>query len=244
MLPAVGDGEGDRSGRDGRFRQLDGPLGQLGADGDGVAAASRHGGAEGANQQQPGNAAGRNDQVSGSYTLFLMVGWQQYRSSGRLRPPRAYSVGNKLGRLRSPLSMAAPRHTRGPVLEPSELERFEAVVLPHLSAAYRLARYLTQNDADADDVVQEAFLRALKYFGGFRGRRRARAAPGCSRSSGTRPIPGGAGIARMHRRRSSTRRVHSEAIADEHPGSALAREVTRARRWPRRSTVCRPNFER
>ena len=65
--------------------------------------------------------------------------------------------------------MAAARHIRGPVLEPSELERFEAVVLPHLSAAYRLARYLTRNDADADDVVQEACLRALKYFAGFRG---------------------------------------------------------------------------
>ena len=65
--------------------------------------------------------------------------------------------------------MAVARHTRGPVLESSELERFEAMVLPHLSAAYRLARYLTRNDADADDVVQEACLRALKYFGGFRG---------------------------------------------------------------------------
>ena len=54
-------------------------------------------------------------------------------------------------------------------MEPTELERFEAVVLPHLSAAYRLARYLMRNDADADDVVQEAFLRALRYFGGFRG---------------------------------------------------------------------------
>ena len=54
-------------------------------------------------------------------------------------------------------------------MEPNELERFEGVVLPHLSAAYRLARYLTRNDSDAEDVVQEAFLRALKYFGGFRG---------------------------------------------------------------------------
>jgi RNA polymerase sigma-70 factor (ECF subfamily) len=54
-------------------------------------------------------------------------------------------------------------------LEPSELERFESVVLPHLNAAYGMARHLTRNDADADDVVQEAFLRALKYFGGFRG---------------------------------------------------------------------------
>jgi RNA polymerase sigma factor (sigma-70 family) len=65
--------------------------------------------------------------------------------------------------------MAAAGHTRGPALEPSELERFEAMMLPHLSAAYGLARYLTRNDADADDVVQEACLRALKYFGGFRG---------------------------------------------------------------------------
>jgi len=46
---------------------------------------------------------------------------------------------------------------------------FAAVVLPHLDAAYTLARYLTRNDADAQDVVQDAALRALKYFGGFRG---------------------------------------------------------------------------
>ena len=55
-------------------------------------------------------------------------------------------------------------------MEPSELERFEAIVLPHLDAAYTLARYLTRNDHDAQDIVQDAYLRALKYFGGFRGR--------------------------------------------------------------------------
>jgi RNA polymerase sigma-70 factor (ECF subfamily) len=46
---------------------------------------------------------------------------------------------------------------------------FEATVLPHLDAAYNLARYLTRNPADADDVVQEAVLRAVTYFSGFRG---------------------------------------------------------------------------
>ncbi|HEV2671160.1 MAG TPA: sigma-70 family RNA polymerase sigma factor [Gemmatimonadales bacterium] len=54
-------------------------------------------------------------------------------------------------------------------MEPSELERFEAIVLPHVDAAYTLARYLTGNTEDAQDIVQDAALRALKYFGGFRG---------------------------------------------------------------------------
>ena len=48
-------------------------------------------------------------------------------------------------------------------------ERFEQVVLPHLDAAYNLARWLVRSPADADDVVQEAYLRALRFFDGFRG---------------------------------------------------------------------------
>ena len=53
--------------------------------------------------------------------------------------------------------------------EKAELARFEQAVLPHLGAAYNLARWITGNDHDADDVVQESYLRALKFFGGFRG---------------------------------------------------------------------------
>ena len=112
-------------------------------------------------------------------------------------------------------------------MEPPELERFEAVVLPHLSAAYRLARYLMRNDSDADDVVQEAFLRALKYFGGFRGE-------GASQSRAWL-LAIVRNMAHTWRRRlhtgSSTTEfdetVHSEAIADEHPGSALSRRDLR-----------------
>ena len=112
-------------------------------------------------------------------------------------------------------------------MEPPELERFEAVVLPHLSAAYRLARYLMWNDSDADDVVQEAFLRALKYFGGFRGE-------GASQSRAWL-LAIVRNMAHTWRRRlhtgSSTTEfdetVHSEAIADEHPGSALSRRDLR-----------------
>src|SRR5437762_11141457 len=50
-----------------------------------------------------------------------------------------------------------------------ELLSFEAVMLPHLDAAHNLARWLLRNEQDAQDVVQEAFLRAFKSFGGFHG---------------------------------------------------------------------------
>ncbi len=42
-------------------------------------------------------------------------------------------------------------------------------LLPHLDAAYNLARWLTRDDQDAKDVVQEAYVRALRFFEGFRG---------------------------------------------------------------------------
>ncbi|WP_167772892.1 sigma-70 family RNA polymerase sigma factor [Ramlibacter humi] len=53
--------------------------------------------------------------------------------------------------------------------DPALLHRFEQAALPHLDAAYNLARWMTGNSDDAKDVAQEAFLRALCYFGSFRG---------------------------------------------------------------------------
>src|SRR5580765_3401611 len=50
-----------------------------------------------------------------------------------------------------------------------ELMSFEAAMLPHLDAAHNLARWLLRNEQDAQDVVQEAYLRAFKSFSGFHG---------------------------------------------------------------------------
>ena len=48
-------------------------------------------------------------------------------------------------------------------------KRFEQVVLPHLDSAYNLARWLTRDEQNAQDVVQEAYLRAYRFFDSFHG---------------------------------------------------------------------------
>jgi RNA polymerase sigma-70 factor (ECF subfamily) len=56
-----------------------------------------------------------------------------------------------------------------PAGDGARTRRFEAVALPHLSAAYNLARWICRNEADAADVVQEAVMRALQYFDSYHG---------------------------------------------------------------------------
>lgn len=112
-------------------------------------------------------------------------------------------------------------------MEPSELDRFESAVLPHLSAAYTLARYLTRNGADADDVVQEAYLRALRYFGGFRGEAAAE-----SRAWLLSIVRNTAySWRRRHRPDAGSiefdEALHSDAIGEEHPDSVLERVTMR-----------------
>jgi RNA polymerase sigma factor (sigma-70 family) len=55
------------------------------------------------------------------------------------------------------------------MVEQNNLPNFEEAVLPHLDAAYNLARWLTRNDQDAQDAVQEACLRAFRFFPSFHG---------------------------------------------------------------------------
>ena len=84
------------------------------------------------------------------------------RASDDDRPP---AVGQRYHHTAWPHPVQAARDTQ----VPEATTRFEDTVLPHLNAAYNLARWLTRNDQDAEDVVQEAYLRAWKFFGSFRG---------------------------------------------------------------------------
>ena len=58
------------------------------------------------------------------------------------------------------------------MLDAATRKRFEQLALAHLDAAYNLARRLTRNEQDAEDLVQEAYLRALQAFARFQGRAR------------------------------------------------------------------------
>ena len=144
----------------------------------------------------------------------------------RLSTPATYSPGNNPAARRVSIdrwtTYAEDR------LESSELERFEAVVLPHLDAAYTLARYLTRNDHDAQDVVQDASLRALRYFAGFRG-----GASGEGRAWLLAIVRNTAYTWRQrHRADTLTTEFdeerHSESVADRHPGAAVEAQSQRA----------------
>ena len=61
------------------------------------------------------------------------------------------------------------RHEEQGTAREHELASFEAMMLPHMDAAHNLARWLMRNEQDAQDIVQEAYLRAFKSFSGFHG---------------------------------------------------------------------------
>jgi len=61
------------------------------------------------------------------------------------------------------------KHQEQDAAQERELASFEETMLPHMDAAHNLAKWLLRNEEDARDVVQEAYLRAFKSFGGFYG---------------------------------------------------------------------------
>lgn len=65
--------------------------------------------------------------------------------------------------------MTAGDERSSDVLDPQERLRFEQLVLPHIDAAFNLARWLMRSRSDAEDVAQESMMRAFKFFRGFHG---------------------------------------------------------------------------
>ena len=84
-------------------------------------------------------------------------------STVRARPPEAPA-----GRA-APPPAAGRRDGPDAPLAKADAERFRGLVLPHLDAAYGFARYLTRDATLAEDIVQDAFLKAYRAFAGFRG---------------------------------------------------------------------------
>jgi RNA polymerase sigma factor (sigma-70 family) len=83
-----------------------------------------------------------------------------------------YQSGNKIAcpQVISCITDSVETKLKGKRLQKQDkLARFEQATLPHLDAAYNLARWLTRNDQDAEDVVQNSYLRAFRSFDGFRG---------------------------------------------------------------------------
>jgi RNA polymerase sigma-70 factor (ECF subfamily) len=76
-------------------------------------------------------------------------------------------LGLKGPAARSYLLTVSTSREETPLQRDEDRERFEQSLLPHLDAAYNLARWLTRDDHDAEDLVQAAYLRALKFFGGY-----------------------------------------------------------------------------
>ena len=89
--------------------------------------------------------------------------------------------------------------------------RFEQTMVPHLDAAYNLARWLTRNDSDARDVVQDAYLRAFKYFDNFEGD---------NPSAWLLAIVRNAGFSWMRRNRPSEEVVGSDLLNEDAAGNA------------------------
>ena len=70
---------------------------------------------------------------------------------------------------RKTVKFVVVKKREGDHAQQTELTSFEEAMLPHLDAAHNLAKWLLRNEQDAQDVVQEAYLRAFKSFSGFHG---------------------------------------------------------------------------
>lgn len=83
-------------------------------------------------------------------------------------PPTDGRLGRAVGSLLRPVRRKHPAASGGP-LSPDEVARFRRTFLPHMDAAYGFARFLCRDATVAEDLVQDAYLRAYQSFSGYRG---------------------------------------------------------------------------
>jgi RNA polymerase sigma-70 factor, ECF subfamily len=93
----------------------------------------------------------------------LIPAWQIFISQGNAE------FGNKIAPGTVAFMSSGVDEESLDVLDPQDRLRFEQLVLPHLDAAFNLARWLLRGRADAEDAAQEAMLRAFRFFRGFHG---------------------------------------------------------------------------
>src|SRR5439155_487977 len=104
-------------------------------------------------------------------------GWIPWRSRDSAcsacssAPPaaRASDEGRRRGNIRGAIRVTA--HEGAAMTGAAKFGDFERTIGPHMGAAYNLARWLLRESADAEDVLQEAFMRAFRYFDTFHGER-------------------------------------------------------------------------
>jgi RNA polymerase sigma factor (sigma-70 family) len=91
--------------------------------------------------------------------------------TGRILPfgPRLAPAAEPLAAPHGPVRGRAPAEPEAAPLSPDDHARFRRLVLPHMDSAYNFARYLCRDASLAEDLVQDAFLRAFRGFRGFRG---------------------------------------------------------------------------
>src|SRR5213594_1947648 len=100
---------------------------------------------------------------------FLAEVTEKNRMAAPLKAEYAFDTGDLESSAKIVKFVVLKKHQEQDAAQERELAYFEETMLPHMDAAHNLAKWLLRNEEDAQDVVQEAYLRAFKSFGGFHG---------------------------------------------------------------------------